>query len=79
MPHGFRLCSPCEISACQSCADFPLSGASAAMVAGRSGSTAGSFRSLEPGFDEEHLAGFDPHERDTPVRIAYERISRVLG
>ena len=29
--------------------------------------------------DLEHLANFDPHERDTPVRVAYERISRVLG
>jgi hypothetical protein len=29
--------------------------------------------------DLEHLAGFDPLERDRPVRVAFERISRVLG
>jgi hypothetical protein len=29
--------------------------------------------------DLEHLAGFDPIERDQPVRVAFERISRVLG
>jgi hypothetical protein len=29
--------------------------------------------------DLEHLADFDPFERETPIRIAYERISRVLG
>lgn len=29
--------------------------------------------------DLEHLAGFDSLERETPVRVAFERISRVLG
>lgn len=29
--------------------------------------------------DLEHLAGFDRLERDRPVRVAFERISRVLG
>jgi len=29
--------------------------------------------------DLEHLVSFDPHERDQPVRVAFERISRVLG
>ena len=29
--------------------------------------------------DLEHLTGFDATERDTLVRIAFERISRVLG
>jgi hypothetical protein len=29
--------------------------------------------------DLEHLGSFDATERDTPVRIAYERISRVFG
>jgi hypothetical protein len=29
--------------------------------------------------DLEHLAGFDSLERDQPVRVAFERISRVLG
>jgi chromosome segregation ATPase len=29
--------------------------------------------------DLEHLVSFDPHERDGPARVAFERISRVLG
>lgn len=29
--------------------------------------------------DLEHLAGFDSLEREQPVRVAFERISRVLG
>jgi hypothetical protein len=29
--------------------------------------------------DLEHLGSFDATERDRPVRVAFERISRVLG